>query len=187
MSIVRRQDKNEEWRKIKYMVFDAPKIKAPFHTRLNRIGKKIDAVHKEHPESVKHLMLHEHSVCQGYPELMAELDRVCAAGGEGVMLRGPNSLYENKRSDNLLKVKKFEDAEATVTGHESGTGRCSFMLGAIHVKTDDGIAFKIGSGFTDAQRKSPPKIGARVTFKYMGKSDSGKPRFPIFMHVHPGM
>jgi len=41
-----------------------------------------------------------------------------AAGGEGVMNKDPNSKYENSRSDFLLKVKKFEDAEATVIGHQ---------------------------------------------------------------------
>ena len=103
------------------------------------------------------------------------------------MLRDPKSIYEGRRSDFLLKVKKFEDAEATVIGHEKGTGRCSNMCGAIRVRGDDGTLFKIGSGFTDAQRMKPPKLGARVTYKYMGKSDAGKPRFPIFLRLHPGV
>jgi DNA ligase-1 len=81
---------------------------------------------------------------------MKELDRVCALGGEGVMIKDPNSPYENKRSNFLLKVKKFDDAEATVIGHEKGTGRCSGMLGALRVVGDDGTEFKIGSGFNDA-------------------------------------
>ena len=149
VSIVRRQDKSDEWKKIKYMVFDAPMIKQPFHKRLNTISAKLEKLHKEKPESAKVVVLHEHKVCEGYQQLMAELDNTCGAGGEGVMLREPNSLYENKRSKDLLKVKKFEDAEATVVSHESGTGRCSAMLGAIHVRADDGTEFKIGSGFTD--------------------------------------
>jgi len=61
------------------------------------------------------------------------------------------------------------------------------MCGAILMRGDDGIEFKIGSGFNDAQRRKPPKKGSRVTYKYMGKSNSGKPRFPIFLRVHPGM
>jgi len=61
------------------------------------------------------------------------------------------------------------------------------MCGAILVRGDDGIEFKIGSGFKDAQRRKPPKLGARVSYKYMGKSNAGKPRFPIFMRLHPGM
>jgi len=169
------------------MVFDAPKVKKPFNKRLEAIDKRFAKLYKESPASSKVVELHKHHVCEGYPQLMAELDEVCAAGGEGVMLREPNSLYENKRSNMLLKVKKFDDAEATVIGHEKGTGRCSGMLGAIQVRSDDGTEFKIGSGFTDAMRMKPPKLGIRVTYKYMGKTNAGKPRFPIFMREHPGM
>jgi DNA ligase-1 len=118
---------------------------------------------------------------------MQELDRVTDAGGEGVMIKDPKSSYENRRSDKLLKVKKFDDAEAIVIGHEKGTGRCSNMCGAIVVRGDDGTEFKIGSGFDDSQRRKPPKLGSRVTYKYMGKTNAGKPRFPIFLREHPGM
>jgi DNA ligase-1 len=119
--------------------------------------------------------------------MFSELDRITDQGAEGVMIKDPNSEYENKRSNFLLKVKKFEDAEATVIGHQRGTGRCSDMCGAILVRGDDGIEFKIGSGFTDKQRRNPPKKGSRVTYKFMGKSNAGKPRFPIFLRIHPGM
>lgn len=53
-----------------------------------------------------------------------------------------------------------------MVGHQKGTGRCSGMLGALQMKMDNGITFKIGSGFDDKQRRKPPKIGSRVTFKY---------------------
>ena len=87
----------------------------------------------------------------------------------------------------LLKVKRFEDAEAKVIGHLKGTGRCHNMCGAIQVREKDGTELKIGSGFTDVQRRSPPKLGAIVTFKFQGRSKAGKPRFPIFMRLHGGM
>ncbi len=61
------------------------------------------------------------------------------------------------------------------------------MCGALECELDNGIKFKIGSGFSDAQRRKPVKIGSRVTFKYMGLTKSGCPRFPIFIRVHPGM
>ena len=48
-----------------------------------------------------------------------------------------------------MKVKKFDDAEATVIGHEDGTNRLVGLLGAIRVRLDDGKEFKIGSGFSD--------------------------------------
>ena len=103
------------------------------------------------------------------------------------MIKDPNSYYESCRSQKLLKVKKFDDTEAVVIGHLKGTGRCWNMCGAIKVRMSNGIEFKIGSGFNDKQRRSPPKLGSNVTFKYQGVSESGTPRFPIFLREHPGM
>lgn len=92
----------------------------------------------------------EHKICESVEQLAEEMDRITAEKGEGVMLRDPESFYENKRSDKLLKVKKFDDAEAKVIGHQKGTGRCTGMLGALEMRDDNGIEFKIGSGFNDA-------------------------------------
>ena len=78
------------------------------------------------------------------------MDSVLSEKGEGVMLKDPNSQYECRRSKCLLKVKRFEDTEATVIGHLRGTGRLENTLGAIRVREKDGTEFKIGSGFTDA-------------------------------------
>ena len=50
------------------------------------------------------------------------------------MLKDPNSEYERTRSFSLLKVKRFEDAEAEVIGHARGEGRCYTMCGAIIVR-----------------------------------------------------
>lgn len=82
------------------------------------------------------------------------------------MIKDPDSLYEHKRSNALLKVKRFDDAEATVIGHVKGTGRLWNACGAILCKEKDGTEFKIGSGFNDAQRMKPPKVGSVVTFKF---------------------
>jgi DNA ligase-1 len=82
------------------------------------------------------------------------------------MVKDPKCKYEGVRSDKLLKVKVFEDTEATVYGHESGSGRCLSMLGALLVVGDDGKKFKVGSGFTDRMRRNPPKKGSRITYKF---------------------
>lgn len=79
------------------------------------------------------------------------MDRIIDIKGEGLMLKDPKSSYANNRSDKLLKVKKFDDAEAVVLGHEGGTGKYVGMMGAIRVQhCDTGVKFKIGSGFNDA-------------------------------------
>jgi DNA ligase-1 len=62
-------------------------------------------------------MLHPHSVCDSREHLIQEMDKVVAKKGEGMMIRDPDALYEGRRTDKLLKVKKFDDAEAVVIGH----------------------------------------------------------------------
>jgi DNA ligase 1 len=51
VSIVRRQDKNEEWKTIKYMVFDAPLMKGTFKQRIDKIKKIFDKLHAEDPKT----------------------------------------------------------------------------------------------------------------------------------------
>jgi len=77
------------------------------------------------------------------------MELVVAAKGEGVMIKDPDSGYERKRSGNLLKVKYFDDAEAVILDYEFGTGKYSEVMGAVKCKNDDGVYFKIGSGFDD--------------------------------------
>jgi DNA ligase-1 len=43
--------------------------------------------------------------CQGEQQLLQQLQDVLGKGGEGLMLRKPESLYLAKRSWTLLKVK----------------------------------------------------------------------------------
>ena len=169
------------WKDIKFMIFDAPLAKGNFKQRLGFIKDELD----RKPSKIVQML--DQKVCKSNEELATLMDEVLSDKGEGVMLKDPKSKYEHKRSQNLLKVKKFEDAEAKVIGHQKGTGRCTGMLGALEMREKDGTEFKIGSGFNDAQRRSPPKIGSIVTFKFQGRSKAGVPRFPIFMRIHPGM
>jgi len=163
------------------MVYDAPLLDQPFEKRLETIKANLAT------KNAKFVKLHEHEKCTGQKHLDKEMDRVLGMQGEGLMIKDPKSKYESRRSKLLLKVKKFLDAEATVIGHQKGTGRCQSMLGALECKGDNGILFKIGSGFDDKQRRKPPKIGSRVTYKYQGLSKAGNPRFPIFLRMHSGM
>lgn len=160
VSIVRKQYQNEGWKKVTYMVYDAPLLDMPFEHRLAVIEAKLE----EKPS--KNVQYHKHIKCTSKEQLIKHMDNVLAQKGEGMMIKDPDCEYESKRSIKLLKVKKFEDTEATVIGHQKGTGRCSFMCGAIQMRGDNGVEFKIGSGFTDAQRRKPPKKGSRVTYKF---------------------
>jgi DNA ligase-1 len=56
-------------------------------------------------------------------------------------------------------------------------------LGSLLVELADGTRFKIGTGFSVAERETPPPIGAVVTFKYYGFYPSGIPKFPSFLRI----
>ena len=108
------------------------------------------------------------------------LRQIEAQGGEGVMLRNPNIPYQGGRSDNLLKLKSAHDAECTVTAHHEGKGRNAGLLGAVSCRNETG-EFRIGSGFKDADRRNPPPIGSRITYKYRGFTAKGTPRFATYL------
>ena len=114
---------------------------------------------------------------------MNELQEITQSGGEGLMLHRGDSLYFGGRSDALLKLKLYQDAEADVIGHLPGKGKYTGMLGALLVSTEDGKHIRIGTGFSDEERRNPPPIGAKITYKYYGKTRNGVPRFASFLRV----
>ena len=107
----------------------------------------------------------KNKICLNKEHLKKNLKIITDQEGEGLMLKDPNSYYENKRTSSLLKVKVFHDAEAKIIGHIKGTGKFTRMLGAYQcedLKTK--VVFKVGSGLTDLQRKNPLKIGTIITY-----------------------
>jgi DNA ligase-1 len=179
VSIVRRQDKCDLWSEVRFLVFDAPAIDDVFERRVAFIRETLASRKKP----LKFAQPHEHQLCKDLDCLRAELARVEALGGEGLMLRMPKSKYEAGRSITLLKVKRFQDAEAVVTGHQEGLGRHKGRLGALLVKLPSGVAFSVGTGFSDRERSAPPAIGATITFRYQELSEAGVPRFPSYVGV----
>ena len=51
------------------------------------------------------------------------------------------------------------------------------------MRTPEGVTFRLGGGFTDAQRADPPPIGSTVTYRFNGTSAAGVPRFARFVRV----
>ena len=99
------------------------------------------------------------------------------------MLRRDDAPYRGGRSDDLLKLKSFEDAEAMVVGHVPGKGKYAGQTGALIVELPDGRRLRLGSGLTDALRRAPPPIGSVVTYRYNGTHAGGLPRFARFWRV----
>jgi DNA ligase-1 len=79
------------------------------------------------------------------------------AGFEGIMIKDPNGKWEGKRSVAWLKQKPFIEVSLAIVALEEGTGKNAGKLGALVCEgEDDGkkIIVNVGSGLTDAQRKT---------------------------------
>jgi DNA ligase-1 len=177
VGIVRRQDKNDLWKEVRFRIFDAPEASDAFEKRMQTILHIID---KNRPA---YALAHAQELCTDLDHLRRELARVEALGGEGLMLRQPGSKYAAGRSSTLLKIKSFHDAEARVLGHDPGAGRHKGRLGALLVELGDGTKFSVGTGFSDAERDRPPAVGSTITFRYQELTDRGVPRFPSYVGV----
>lgn len=171
VSIVRRQDKSEHWKKIKYMMYDCPAIQEPFELRM----VKLNSIRTEYALPLRQFE------CKGIDHLKEELAKIELLYGEGLMLRMPRSYYEAGRSMTLLKVKSFKDDEAVVLSYVPGKGKHKGKMGAIVCKLKSGKEFSVGTGFSDHQRSNPPPIGSTITFRYQELTNDNVPRFPSFI------
>ncbi|MGD8111746.1 DNA ligase [Vibrio sp. TRT 17S01] len=167
------------WKKIDFMLFDMPGAAGDYQKRYYNL---IHFVSKADSDHIKYI---EHTPIVSEKELFSHLDSVDGAKGEGLMLRKITSRYQAGRSSDLLKLKKHQDAEATVIGHKVGMGKYKGMMGALLVRLDSGLEFYIGSGFTDIQRQNPPPLGSTITFRYNGYTQNGIPKFARYLRERP--
>lgn len=166
-----------EWQQITYNIFELPDAQGTFEARAKRIVAIVKNANLKQLKAVAQFRLKDEAA------LNLRLKQVVKNGGEGLMLHRADALYVTGRNDALIKLKPLYDAEATVVAHTAGKGKYTGKLGALVVETPEGIRFKLGTGFSDAQRENPPKIGSLVTYTYRDFTKNGKPKFARFLRV----
>jgi DNA ligase-1 len=166
-----------EWRQVRYLIFELPGAAGDFSARVQQMQTIVELA------AVPWLQAVEQTRVADRDELMKRLDAAVRAGGEGLMLHRADAPYLTGRSDALLKLKPWQDAEAVVVGYTPGTGKYQGMTGALQMEMPDGKRFRIGSGLSDALRRQPPLIGTRITYRYQHLTKSGVPRFPRYLRV----
>jgi DNA ligase-1 len=171
----RKKPKDADWANVRYMVYDLPDMVAPFYERLWVLRTLVAEQRKPWLKAVDQRKLNSEQ------ELKDRLAQVVVGGGEGLMLRHSRAYYQVNRSNDLLKLKPLYDAEATVLAHIPGEGKYQGMMGSLLVRDSDGREFRLGTGFTDHERRYPPQIGSLVTFSFNGVTNSGVPRFARFL------
>lgn len=174
------------WSALRFMVFDSPRSDGDFSGRMGALSAWLTTQPSPYIEAVTQWRVFSHE------ELMGQLRAMSAKGAEGLMLHREDAPYRGGRSDDLLKLKLHDDAEAVVIAHLPGKGKYQGMTGALKVRAADGRVFQLGSGLSDAQRRDPPPIGSTVTYRFNGLHPSGLPRFARLWRVRipqasPGM
>lgn len=180
----------------------------PFSDRIRKLATVAGPVNFAWPDR---LILLRQTLVRDEASLRRIIGEHLESGFEGTMVRNPLGRYKQGRStwkeQGLLKIKPFEDEEATITGlveemantneEKTAIGRRSTAaaglvqkgrLGAFAATFDDGTPFTVG-GFTDKQKAEfwalgDEMIGKRITVKHQvvhgGRKPGQAPRHPQF-------
>ena len=107
-------------------------------------------------------------------------------GYEGIMLRDRNGPYATgKRSNTLLKLKSFQDAEFLIVGVEEAGGKDAGTAVFVCMATN-GALFRVRPTGTMAERAKMLQRGpelihsqSKLTVRFQELTEGGVPRFPV--------
>lgn len=189
MKIVRTKDKSKHG--IKMQVFDwmpaedfkRQQCDTPYRLRRAYVDQMFNMIDFRYFELLPLLYVGEDT-----SKITEILEEEVANGEEGIMINDYNALYEFKRTNCLLKCKKFNSCDLQICDLEEGSGKYTGMLGAFVCEYKGGEV-RVGSGLTDDLRKeiwqNPEKYLnsiIEVSFFEETKDSTGKLslRFPTF-------
>ncbi len=163
-----------KWEEITYNIFEVPNTNGDFDKRLEKIKLWL----QKNPN--KYINIIPQQLCKNESDLDNYLKNLLEKKAEGIILKNPKLEYFIGRSDDILKVKKFYDDEGLVIGINY-TKNNEFK--SLKLQLNNGIVFNLGGGFSNIEKKNPPKIGDIVTFKYYDLTKNNKPKFASFLRV----
>ena len=88
---------------------------------------------------------------------------------EGAVIKVLNSVWEDKRSKNSVKLKNESEGDFLCTGIEEGQGKYVGMIGALVCEDSTGqLNFSVGTGLKDEDRQKDPNeyIGKIIEVKF---------------------
>ena len=192
--------KNHTIEKPKYVIFDYLTLEE-FDTKkgTTKLSERIAKL-KDH-EYCTTISVLDQVVVQDENDLAYHISEADKSGYEGIMIR-KDAGYEGKRSKNLLKCKKFFDAEYEVLDVEFDTHRIirdgkevkERMLSQVWIE-HKGHRVAVGSGWNQAQRlwyagnyMNESIVGKTITVQYFEETKNQEGgislRFPTVKHVY---
>ena len=209
MGVVRKKEPEpEEWCDVKYIVYDLPDHPGTFKERIKELKKVVtqsrkrwNIIRKDYPEPFCGLecplVFAEQTVIKSEKHMMEMYNNIIENGGEGGMIKCPNSSYENGRSNYMLKIKPVFDEEGCIVDYSPGKGKNTGRLGGFvcrplknmdtyHVMDKNEDNEYTVSGMDDEVRenyKLTHPIGTIITIEHSGKTNKGKPRFARYVRI----
>lgn len=175
MSILKRDELHPDHEKIQYWVYDIPSSQDVFANRNDFLPFTVQT------SPIVPVFSH---IAEDEQDVDDILNDFITSGYEGVMIRIPDSKYENKRSKSLLKYKKFQDAEFKVIGVEEGKGKLMGKAGAFVCETKEGKQFNVKmegtlDSLTNYLVNFSEFSGKYLTVRFFSYTIDGVPRFPV--------
>ena len=184
MSLVKRKQPGTE--KLEYHCYDF--IQDDTQSWEER-RKNLEQLFKNNP-NLKYVKFVESYTANSEAEIYELHSKFLEENYEGAMVRCHDAPYLfSYRTDKLLKVKAFQDAEFEVIGVESGIGK--FSKAAIFVLvTPEGKEFKAIPKVSHEEKEkmlinAKEYIGKFATIQYFSLSDSNVPVFPVLVGFRP--
>lgn len=185
VSCVKKQKPTEEdlaksEQSIQYWMYDAPYLNdRGFALRFDHLSQFFEA--DTHFVIVETVEVHKDQVNEVAANYIEQ-------GFEGAMVRISDSRYENKRSNNLVKWKEFQDEEFTIVDIQEGDGNRSGMAARVIMSLPDGRNFSAGlignvEYCKELLRDRGQYIGKLGTVVFQNYTPDGIPRFPKFKGV----
>lgn len=163
------------WKQAKFLFFDVLNMRKPLEERIFYLQDLVTSLR------LPHVISPQYEVCRDTDHMQSALQEVISAGGQGLFLRQPGSLYDGKRSKTLLTVRQTLVGEAVLVNYEAGKGRLEGLVSALIVRADSGLEFRVVAGLAEEMRRSPPPLGTKIRFQYQEKSPSGAPKYPVYL------
>ena len=170
--------------------FKSLRCDIPYFDRLEILGIRIDESYNTSEEGELIRIVPTFPI-DNFEQAQELFNLALSDGEEGIILKNGDSLWEDKRSKNQVKMKAELEADLLVTTWNEGTGRIEGLMGSVTcVSKDGGVEVNVGSGFNDEDRKMKPEdiVGKIITVKYneviQDKNKGKKSLFlPIFEEI----
>jgi DNA ligase-1 len=172
---------------VQYHVYDMPSADGrPFMERYNALYGLMRSLQINMPQSIIHVVYSY--PCEDIEAVDSNYGAALLEGYEGGIIR-VDAPYEQKRSNNLLKRKDFDDDEFLIIDVQEGKGNWSGCAKKIVIRTAAGHECEATvQGSMDYCRHvlatADNYIGKQATVRFFGYTPDGALRFPVAKVLH---